>query len=61
MVLIRKGKFFHWVKTVLTIINFTATIQKVPTTSSYFSSVELQSGHGSQKVFIKFTGVHIPW
>ena len=42
-------------------INFTATIQKVPTTSSYFSSVELQYGHGSQKVFIKFTGVHIPW
>lgn len=42
-------------------INFTATIQKVPTTSSYFSSVELHYGHGSQKVFIKFTGVHIPW
>lgn len=42
-------------------VNFTVTIQKVPTTSSYFSSVELQYGHGTQKVIIKFTGVHIPW
>lgn len=43
-------------------INITATIEGVPTASSYLSSIELKYfGRGIHETFIKFTGVHIPW
>lgn len=43
-------------------VNFSIEIVRVPITSSYFSTVEMEYrfNHAS-KTTIKFTGVHIPW
>lgn len=40
-------------------VNTTITITDVPVTSSYLSMIQL--GYTSKPIYVKFTGVHIPW
>lgn len=40
-------------------VNTTITIRKVPLTSSYLSMIQL--GYTLKPIYVKFTGVHIPW
>ena len=40
-------------------VNATVTVLNVPITASYFSLIQL--GYSLDPVYVKFTGVHIPW
>lgn len=40
-------------------VNATVTIKNVPITSSYLSLIQL--GYTLEPIYVKFTGVHIPW